>query len=149
MKVRINRQQTEYASRQFKELPNLVSLEVWAEPLDTTSERAENGEPKFCRCTPSSVAHVRGCYEGWGETVHSTPKVGSCTCSRSSGEVINLDAYGNCGTCGGRIFAFTPKVEKIAINPIPIDGYGGSHITECQEKINEVIGVVNKLLANP
>ena len=31
-------------------------------------------EPKFCRCTQSSVAHVRGCYEGWGSSPEKSQK---------------------------------------------------------------------------
>lgn len=28
-----------------------------------------SNKPPFCRCNESSVAHVRGCFEGWGEPV--------------------------------------------------------------------------------
>ena len=35
-------------------------------PIDTTEP------PKFCRCTQSSVAHVRGCWLGWGDTRSTT-----------------------------------------------------------------------------
>jgi len=40
-------------------------------PIDTSEP------PKFCRCTESSVAHVRGCWEGWGgnENVESSQEI--------------------------------------------------------------------------
>src|ERR1700735_1468570 len=30
-------------------------------------QEAQSDKPKYCICGPSSVAHVRGCYEGWEE----------------------------------------------------------------------------------
>ncbi len=67
-------------------------IQFWhAKDCNCPCHQSDKGEkPPYCRCTESSVAHLRGCYEGWGEKQKPPLKDGSGCVQASTSNASTL-----------------------------------------------------------